>query len=128
MKLYNTQSDWNYIHGGVPQGTKLGPVLFALTINDLKTKCDSYKYVDDTCIGYAGSDHQALNLQEAANAAYLWTLQNDMNINKRKTKEFVIDFSKTRTNFPAIRIDGTDTQCVTVAKILGITITSNLTR
>ena len=41
VKLCNTQSDWNYIHGGVPQGTKLRPVLFALMINDLQTKCDS---------------------------------------------------------------------------------------
>ena len=50
-------------------------------------------------------------------------------INKSKTKELVIDFSKTRTNFPTtgIRIDGTDTQPVTEAKILGITIARNLT-
>ena len=106
---------------------KARPLLFVLMINDLQTKCDSYKYVDDTCIVYTGSDSQAPNLQEAADAAYLWTIQNDMKINKRKTKELVIDFSKTRTNFPTIRIDGTDTQRVTEAKILGITITSNLT-
>ena len=36
VKLCNTQSDWNYIHGGVPQGTKLGPVHVVLMINDLK--------------------------------------------------------------------------------------------
>ena len=57
----------------------------------------------------------------------MWTIKNYMKINKRKTKELVIEFSKTRTNFPTIRIDGTDTQRVTEAKILGITITSNLT-
>ena len=64
---------------------------------------------------------EAPNLQEAADAAYLWTIQNDMKINKCKTKELVTDFSKTRTHFPTIRIDGTDTQRVTEAKILGIT-------
>ena len=48
-KLCNTHSDWNYIHGGVPQ---VCPVLFVLVINDLQTKCDYYKYVDDTSIVY----------------------------------------------------------------------------
>ena len=59
---------------------------------------------------YTGSESQAPNLQEAADAAYLCAIQNDMKINKRNTKELVFDFSKTRTNFPTIRIDGTDTQ------------------
>ena len=69
VKLCNTQSDWKYIHGGVPQDTKLGPVFFVLMINDLQTKCDSYQYVDDTCIVYTGSDSQAPNIQEAADVA-----------------------------------------------------------
>ena len=96
-------------------------------INDLQSKCDSYKYVDDTCIVYTGSYSQAPNLQEAAYAAYMWTIQNDMNINKSKTTEFVIDFSKTTKNFPTIHIDGSLTQRVTEAKIRGITITINST-
>ena len=97
-------------------------------INDLQTNCDSYKYVDDTCIVYTGSDSQEPNLQEAADAAYLWTIQHDMIINKKYDKRACYCYlSKTRTNFPTICIDGTDTQRVTEAKILGITITSNLT-
>ena len=50
-----------------------------------------------------------------------------MKINKSKTKELVVDFSKTRINFPTRRIDGTDTRRVNEAKIFVITITSNLT-
>ena len=86
VKLCNTQSYWNCIHGGVSQGTKLGPVLFVLMINNLQTNCDFYKYVDDMCIVYIGSDSQTPNLQEVADAAYLWTVQNDMKIKKSKTK------------------------------------------
>ena len=123
VKLGNTQSDWNHLHGGVPQGIKLGPVLRPYD----KWSTNKVRLLHICWCISTGSDSQVPNLQEAADAAYMWTIQNDMIINKSKTKQLVIDFSKTRTNFPTIRIDGTDTQRVTEAKILGITITSNLT-
>ena len=68
-KLCNTQSNWSHIHGGVPQGTKLGPILSDLMINDQQTKCDSYKYVDNMYIIYIWSNSQALNLQETFDTA-----------------------------------------------------------
>ena len=51
--------------GVATQGIELGPGLFVLVINDLQTVCESYQYVDDTCIVYTGSDTHASNLYDA---------------------------------------------------------------
>ena len=44
----NCFSDWEYVPAGVPQGTKLGPWLFIVMLNDLLiTQFDNWIYVDD---------------------------------------------------------------------------------
>ena len=45
----NGKSSWKKINGGLPQGTKLGPLLFAIMVNSLlKDWQGRIKYVDDT--------------------------------------------------------------------------------
>jgi len=51
VKLGGMLSKWAPVHAGIPQGTKLGPILFLVVVNDLAysspLRSNHWKYVDD---------------------------------------------------------------------------------
>ena len=90
----------------MPQGTKLGPWLFLLMINDLEVDALSWKYVDDTTIAKTITRGLTSDVQSAVSAVEGWSIENRMELNAVKCKEMRIDFKRNTHNFPPIVING----------------------
>ena len=61
-------SEWGTVPCGVPQGTKLGPWLFILMINELKlTDITHWKYIDDTAVSEIIPRNGISQVQSGAN-------------------------------------------------------------
>ena len=131
VKIGDTVSSISYPNGGVPQGTLSGPKNFLVQINDLQKPCPMFKYVDDSTVFDVCNKSSVPMLQESADIITDWSRNNDMRINPTKSKEMVICFRRNDNHvasIPRIVIDNNDIERVTQAKVLGVTLTSDLTR
>jgi hypothetical protein len=91
VRINGQCSDWKPVISGIPQGTVLGPLLFAIYINDLPTHCnlnsDLFLFADDTkmfkhilCID--DSDALLKDCQKLFDWCEQWLMS--LNINKCK--------------------------------------------
>ena len=129
IKIGDIVSTWSGLNGGVPQGTRLGPLLFLIMVNDLHSTLPMVKYVDDItlyCTGNYGVTSDLNSLQEAADHCLSWANENNMKVNVKKTKEMVINFGKAETDLPHLQLNDTIIERVSSVKLLGLNVSDDL--
>ena len=120
-------SEWGNVPAGVPQGTKLGPWLFIMMINDLMpSRVDQVKFVDDLTISETVPKFGHSTIQDSVSNIQRWSDNNLLRLHDDKCKELRIDFKKNNSIFPPIYVNGKPLEVVEEAKLLGLTITSDL--
>ena len=104
--------------------------VFLLYVNDLEANVPLYKYVDDSTLFEICNTTDVSVMQESIDRAVNWTHNNCMKINSKKSKEMVICFTPDenfRNSIPSIVIEGNIVETVEYAKLLGVTLSNDLT-
>ena len=148
-KFGNELSERDIIHGGVPQGSKIGPVAFIVHLNGLPSLLkqsevsgedfdgndnddDVSIFMDDTTISEIINikDHKSgnvignatRNMSEVAK----FTKEQKMKLNLEKCKEMLIDLRRNKTVIPPVNIDNHSIERVRTYKLLGLWIDDDM--
>ena len=125
-----TTSGWRSITCGIPQGTLIGPVAFLAMINDAAFEEEQrLKYVDDLTIYQScpiSETEKAWKLQTITEELCAWAAKNKMVLNASKCEVMHFVTAKKPLVLPDIVMDGKSLPIVTSTKLLGVTLSSNL--
>ena len=125
-KIGHAKSSWNVMHAGVPQYTRLGPLLFLVMVNDLSPVLPMYKFIDDCTSSDFVSLGQNSVMQNDVDYISEWTTTNNMRINVKKTKEFRVSFLKSEPQMEPLIINNQPIEVVKSTKLLGLNLRSDL--
>ena len=120
-------SQWRNVPAGVPQGTKLGPWLFLVMINDVSV-ADTvlWKYVDDTTLAEPVKKNDTSFIQSFVDEFVQKTQSDGFQLNESKCKEMTITFSRSNSAFDPITINNKNCELVSSAKLLGLIVSNDL--
>ena len=123
-------SNWTTISCGIPQGTLVGPLAFLAMINDaVHDEQDRLKYVDDLTIYEScpiNTIQESSHLQRITDNLCDWAEENKMVLNAQKCQVMHFFTAKKPVVLPDTMIHGKSLPIVTETKLLGITISSDL--
>ena len=99
---------------GVPQGYLLGPLLFLIYVNDMKSavKCKLILYADDSALLVSGEDIKAIQetLGKELCALSSWLVDNKLSLHLGKTESILFGSCKKICNSPFLDIKCGDTK------------------
>ena len=137
VEIDSVKSKMGEIQTGVPQGSILGPLLFIIYINDIKTSTELFNvitYADDTTLmstlgSFNSNQNQnslGQNINEELNKISGWLKVNKLSLNAKKSK-FMIFKRVNKTVKPlSLKIENTNIERVTNFNFLGLTISDVL--
>ena len=131
--MKNNLSEEYPLSNGVPQGSLLGPILFAIFINDLSslfTKCSFHLYADDTVLYYSHENPQVVEsvLNDELKNVINWMNLNKLKLNCTKTVGMLLGTRHmlTKKNTLSLKINNTILESVHNVKYLGCFIDQEL--
>ncbi len=128
VKYNDTLSEYVFINGGVPQGTKLGPLSFQILINDAASDANTeyWKYVDDLTFAENRNPKVKGNIQTDLKNFEDWSETNCLKLNPSKCQALQINFGKTEPPFSDLKIGSESLAYVDKAKVLGMWLQNDL--
>ena len=126
----NVKSKFKDVTAGVPQGSKLGPLLWILYCNDIIKDIESeiLLFADDTCCFVSGTDpaETAIILNRDLKRIDDWSKKWKVSFNPGKSKDMIFSQRKVLSNSPPLIFNGIFVERIHEHKHLGIYLSSNL--